>query len=100
MKVEQANMGERFSNFINQLDGLDWQIGIITTDVSKDATNCDGRLVALEGLSGQYIFALDHGQEPGSADILEYCANGLRWIWKRIWDKGLDARNSTRILYH
>lgn len=47
MAYEQMNMAQRFSGFINQLDayGLDWNIGIITTDVSKDADLKDGRLV-------------------------------------------------------
>ncbi len=49
MRVEQANMAQRFNSFIDQLNGLDWQLGIITTDVSSDSELRDGRLVAFSG---------------------------------------------------
>ncbi len=45
MKNEHANMAARFGTFIDQLDNLDWQVGIVTTDVSGDAIKKDGRLV-------------------------------------------------------
>lgn len=55
MQTEQANMGARFSTFMDKIAGLDWQIGVITTDVSGDANLKDGRLVELEGMPGEYI---------------------------------------------
>lgn len=54
MEYEQKSMAARMSSFISQLAGLDYRIGITTTDPSN-ATYGDGRLVALSGLSGQYI---------------------------------------------
>ena len=55
MAQEQANMGARFANFLQQIRGLDWQIGFVTTDVANDADRKDGRLLPLTGLSSQYI---------------------------------------------
>lgn len=46
MGFEQQSMGNRFSNFIDQLSNLDWQLGIITTDVSSTTkATSDGRLL-------------------------------------------------------
>ncbi len=59
MNTEQANMAARFGTFLEQLAGIDWQLGIITTDVSSDADRRDGRLLQFENGSGtgtgQYI---------------------------------------------
>lgn len=57
MADEMVEMGNHFNQFIGQLDsnGLDWQLGIITTDVKKDGVKRDGRLLELNGLPGQYI---------------------------------------------
>lgn len=55
MASEQANMAARFSNFLDQIKGLDWQIGVITTDTDNDAANKDGRLVELKNMPGQYV---------------------------------------------
>lgn len=55
MGPEQQNMANRFSAFIDQLSGLDWQIGIITTDVSSNAAKKDGRFLEFSGLSGKFI---------------------------------------------
>lgn len=54
MAYEQKNMAERIRNFLNVVKGLDWQIGVTTTDPSS-STYGDGRLVALKGLKDQYI---------------------------------------------
>lgn len=48
MRTEQANMAARFSTLIDQLNGLDWQIAVITTDVSSDANLKDGRIIAID----------------------------------------------------
>lgn len=55
MEDEQKNMGSRFSSFLQKLEGLDWQVGVVTTDVEENAVKKDGRLVELAGLPGQYI---------------------------------------------
>ena len=38
MSVEQSNMGMRFASFLSRLQGLDWQVGIVTTDVQTNNT--------------------------------------------------------------
>ncbi len=55
MATEQANMSTRFATFLDQLNGLNWQVGIVTTDLSGTTALKDGRLVPMSGLSGQYI---------------------------------------------
>jgi hypothetical protein len=57
MKEEQANMASRFGTFLDQLSLLDWQVGIVTTDVSSDAAKKDGRLLEYSSLPGQYIIS-------------------------------------------
>lgn len=61
MATEQANMAMRFNTFLDQFTGLDWQVGIVTTDVSSDANLKDGRLVEFEDgtgkLTGKYVIS-------------------------------------------
>lgn len=46
MTYEQTNMAQRFGSFLDRLQGLDWQVGIITTDVTKNtAATTDGKLL-------------------------------------------------------
>lgn len=52
MNFEQANMAQRFSKFINSIQNLDWQIGIVTTDVSDPyLATSDGKLLKFESLN-------------------------------------------------
>jgi hypothetical protein len=44
MKDEQKNMAQKISNLLDRVNGLDWQIGIVTTDM-VDKTLGDGRLL-------------------------------------------------------
>ncbi|MDZ4678575.1 MAG: hypothetical protein SGI74_13845 [Oligoflexia bacterium] len=39
MQEDQANLAERFPNFIAELDGIDWRIAITTTDASSSGLN-------------------------------------------------------------
>ena len=50
MTPDQANIAPKFQNFINQLQGVDWQIGITTTDVTWDGLN--GSLSQLRDANG------------------------------------------------
>ena len=43
MAVEQREIGQRFANFIDRIRGLDWQIGMITTDFRLDVSSSDDR---------------------------------------------------------
>lgn len=54
MEYEQRNMALRVRNFLDVVKGLDWQIGITTTD-PVSSTWGDGRLLAMKGLSSTYI---------------------------------------------
>jgi hypothetical protein len=47
MSQEQQKMAERFSGFIQSLEGLDWQLGITTTDMASGKSYSDGRLINL-----------------------------------------------------
>lgn len=50
MASEQANMASRFSTFIDQLHGLDWQVAVTTTDVRTSTPDAaDGRLLRFGG---------------------------------------------------
>src|SRR5690606_12181526 len=55
MKTEQQNMKSRFSSFIDKLSGLNWQLGIITTDVTRDTELRDGRLIEMSGLNTRVL---------------------------------------------
>lgn len=44
MKKEQKEMGKRFGNFVGSLSGLDWKLGIITTNADNDGPHSNGRL--------------------------------------------------------
>ncbi|MFN9067645.1 MAG: vWA domain-containing protein, partial [Bdellovibrionales bacterium] len=63
MQYEQSSMAKRFESFTSELKNLDWQLGIITTDVSSDAPKKDGRLLRWETLSDQYWL---HSQMPAA----------------------------------
>ena len=41
MRVEHERIADRFSSFLNVIDGLDWQIGITTMDISNDYRTYD-----------------------------------------------------------
>lgn len=57
MEVEQAALGDRFSSFTTQLENVDWQAGIITTDCTNGSPyNFCGQLFDFELLNaGEYI---------------------------------------------
>jgi hypothetical protein len=53
MAEEQANMGMRFPTFMQSLKGLNWQIGITTTDVTN--TGANGHLLTYAGTNLKVI---------------------------------------------
>lgn len=68
MRFEQSSIASRFGSFIEQLSGLNWRLGIVTTDVqyiSKEYS--DGRLLTF-GSSGRYY--LDSSQSLTEANSL------------------------------
>lgn len=65
MRFEQSNMAERFSSLIDEMKDLDWRLGIITTDVSKDQPKKGGRFLEFAGLDGQ-----DHLTSEMNPDVV------------------------------
>jgi hypothetical protein len=56
MDPEQAALGNRFSSFTAALTGLDWQVGITTTDCTTGSRfNICGSLLAMAGQGASYI---------------------------------------------
>lgn len=55
MTEEQQSMASRFSNFINKLNGLNWNLGIITTDARSGAELRDGNLIKFAGGSDYFL---------------------------------------------
>lgn len=55
MTQEQQKLGDRLSSFVDSLDGLDWQIGITTTDVTNGTYGLKGSLVNLVGAGGYIL---------------------------------------------
>lgn len=60
MKTEHQNMAARFGTFLDQLDGQDWQVGIITTDArtshntARINNRLDGKLLEFKRDDGSY----------------------------------------------
>lgn len=69
MKTEQQNMAARFSTLLDQLDGLDWQVGVVTTDVTDDNQLRDGRL--LKSTSGNYILTSKMSPDLAKAEFAQ-----------------------------
>lgn len=65
MDSEQQNMASRFGTFLDQLKTLDWQVAIITTDVSANAEKKDGRFLPFSSMSNAYI--LDSSMDLAAA---------------------------------
>lgn len=73
MAYEQANMGTRFASFLNQLQGLNWRVGVTTThlvDSSGDEFDdvvgiADGRLLQMGTVDPAKFFIsnLDNAME-------------------------------------
>lgn len=55
MEEEQVKMSERLNSFVSSLNGVDWQIGITTTDISGGQFSTNGNLVNLDGASGYIL---------------------------------------------
>jgi hypothetical protein len=63
MEFEQSNMSARFSSFLDKLVNLNWQLGIVTTDVRTDSDYSyykDGRLLQFSSLGRNIIRSTDN----------------------------------------
>lgn len=65
MGYEQSSMAQRVQNMLSVIRGLDWQIGITTTDPRSTANGGDGKLLPITGGGGRYI--LDSSMNEASA---------------------------------
>lgn len=77
MSYEQGNMAGRFSSFLERLKGLDYQVGIVTTDVKTNRTSSyrkDGRLLPFAAFNNRYwIKSTDNAEDAKNAfaDVIE-----------------------------
>lgn len=55
MTEEQRKLGDRLGAFVGTLAGLDWQIGITTTDVSNGTFGLKGGLIEMSGTGGKVL---------------------------------------------
>jgi len=55
MDPEQAALGQKFPSFVQEVAGLDWQIGVTTTDCSSLKYNICGSLVNMTGTSSNIL---------------------------------------------
>jgi hypothetical protein len=55
MEFEQSKLGQKFTSFVAQLQGLDWQVGITTTDCSPGTWGICGSLLPMAGLASAIL---------------------------------------------
>ena len=100
MDDERANLAQRIDGLIDKVDEFDWQIAVISTDVTP-VTNGDGRFIELIGLPGQYI--LDSNMDKQQAqDIFGNTVQNFGrgsaeeqgiWATKRAIDRFIAGEN-------
>jgi hypothetical protein len=87
MVEEQKKMAARFSTFLQHLNGLDWQLGIITTDASSGKKPYqDGRLVPFVGAANTYAI---NPATPNLANV--FSATVVRKEWGSDQEEGIRA---------
>lgn len=98
MRYEQTQISERFNNFINQIDDIDWHIAITTTDPRSSLDWNDGKIdpfsnrdyyltPALGKKTAQELFS-EHVQRRESGWDTE---KGINATYRAI-ERGLDGR--------
>lgn len=65
MSAEQNNMADRIDNFLTHIDGLDWQIGVTTTDPRPESARGDGQLLTFEGTKTKVLRSGDYSYSAG-----------------------------------
>lgn len=103
MADEQAKLGDRIKNFLSHLDGVDWQLGITTTDVSNGSYGLRGSLLTWEG-TGSKILTKDVTNfektflktvvRKETSDCSHDCPSGDEQALKAVM-LAMDKRNST-----
>lgn len=57
MEIEQTNLGNRFATFTAAISGLNWQVGVTTTDCSTGPYGICGDLLTLSGTASKILTA-------------------------------------------
>ncbi|MCJ8276681.1 MAG: hypothetical protein HRT44_09770 [Bdellovibrionales bacterium] len=65
MNFERSSLAQRIDGMISKINGLDWQIGVISTDATSNDAKSMGRMIELIGMPGQYI--LDSTMDEATA---------------------------------
>lgn len=89
MSYEQAEMAKRFAGFVDSLNGLDWQLGITTTDVTTDKVFSDGKLLAF----AENKYKLTSGDDIAAAKDL------FGKTIQRAKSEGSGSEQGTRAVY-
>lgn len=88
MHSEQKKISQRFDKFIEQVRGLDWHIGITTTDPRANEAWSDGRLHAFP--NGDYFLTPDLGEEKAQNQFAKHV---------RRRESGWDTEEGIRATY-
>lgn len=67
MEAMQRSLGDRFASFASAVSGLDWQIGITTTDCSNGPHGICGSLVPMAGTNSPILTP----NTPGFANVFK-----------------------------
>ena len=103
MEFEQRKLGQRFTTFIWELMGVDWQVGITTTDCSTGKWGVCGSLLQFEGLAQKILSPAIAGyadaflrtiERPETVDCVARgeCPSGLEEALKAAMTS-MDKRN-------
>ncbi|MBX3019337.1 MAG: hypothetical protein KF767_15735 [Bdellovibrionaceae bacterium] len=88
MEYEQQNMAARFGSLLDKLQGLDWRVGVITTDMDYDSELRWGRLIKMQGTNRYYIdSSMDYAQAKAA-----FAATVQRPTWEgSSWEQGIRS---------
>jgi hypothetical protein len=104
MEFEQRALGQRFPSFVNELAGIDWQIGITTTDCSTGPYGICGSLLQMVGTATNILTSAIAGfdmvfrntiERPETVDCVArgLCPSGLEEAL-RAANTAMDKRNT------
>jgi hypothetical protein len=68
MSEEQDNMGKRMGTFLNQLKGLDWQVGVTSTDPSDPFVG-DGNLIPISNMRKTFVLNSKMDSQKAQRDL-------------------------------
>lgn len=89
MDYEQTSMASRFGSFLDRLQGLDWRVGIISTDIDSDTDLRQGRLIKYTGLTNNYY--IDSSMNYATAKSA-FSQTIQRPGWEgSAWEQGIGA---------